>query len=123
MNDSNNKTGTTADLTRAEFNSPVQIESEGDLKTLIADQRVLLVDFYADWCGPCQMLEPTVERIAAETAAAVAKVDIDEQQSLAEANSVRGVPTLLLYVDGELAERIVGLRDEMSLFERVTAQL
>jgi thioredoxin 1 len=123
MNESGNQTGTTTDFRRADFDSPVPIGSESDLQSLIRDKAVLLVDFYADWCGPCQMLEPTVERIAAETDAAVAKVDIDELQSLAEANNVRGVPTLLLYVDGELEERIVGLRDEMSLFDRVTAHL
>lgn len=123
MNESGKQTGTTMDLRRADFERPVQIGSESDLQSLIRNKEVLLVDFYADWCGPCQMLEPTVERIAAETDAAVAKVDIDQLQSLAEANNVRGVPTLLLYVDGELEERIVGLRDEMSLFDRVTAHL
>ena len=123
MNESGNQTGATTDLRRADFDRPVQVRSGGDLETLIAERKVLLVDFYADWCGPCQMLEPTVERIAEETDATVAKVDIDEHQSLAEANNVRGVPTLLLYVDGELEERIVGLRDEMSLFDRVRAQL
>jgi thioredoxin 1 len=123
MKDQGKRSDASANLKRADFDSPVQVESEGHLETLIRDKEVLLVDFYADWCGPCQMLEPTVEKIAAETDAAVAKVDIDELQALAEANNVRGVPTLLLYVDGELEERIVGLRDEMSLFDRVTAHV
>jgi len=74
-----------------------------------------LVDFYADWCGPCQMLEPVVESIAADTDATVAKVDVDANRGLAAEYGVRGVPTLLLFADGEPVERLVGMQDESRL--------
>jgi thioredoxin 1 len=94
---------------------PVHVESAEHLQTLVADEHVVLVDFHADWCGPCQMLEPVVAEIAAETDATVAKVDIDELQALAQENGIRGVPTLLLYADGELVERMVGVQEKSSL--------
>ena len=72
----------------------------------------MLVDFYADWCGPCEAMEPTVEAIAAETEAVVAKVDIDAHWGPAASANVRGVPTLVLHADGEPVERRVGLQDE-----------
>ncbi|WP_225334228.1 thioredoxin [Halomicrobium urmianum] len=89
---------------------PVHVEGADHFEDLTSDG-VVLVDFYADWCGPCQMLEPVVEDIAAETDATVAKVDVDEHQSLAGQFGVQGVPTLLLYADGEQAERMVGAQD------------
>jgi thioredoxin 1 len=91
---------------------PVHVESPAHLEELTAEHHAVLVDFYADWCGPCKMLEPVVESIAADGAAAVAKVDVDEQQALAGDAGVRGVPTLLVYVDGTPAERMVGVQDE-----------
>ncbi|WP_226021312.1 thioredoxin [Halomicrobium salinisoli] len=89
---------------------PVHVEGADHFEELTSDG-VVLVDFYADWCGPCQMLEPVVEDVAAETVATVAKVDVDEHQSLAGQFGVQGVPTLFLYVDGERAERMVGAQD------------
>ena len=93
---------------------PVSIDSQAELDDLVADG-VVLADFYADWCGPCQMLEPVVEKLAAETDATVAKVDVDANQRLASAYGVRGVPTLVLFADGEQVEEIVGLQGEDQL--------
>jgi thioredoxin 1 len=90
---------------------PVHIESKQDLTRLTAQQRIVLADFYADWCGPCQMLEPTVREIAQNTAAAVAKIDIDALPQLAQELRVQGVPSVFLYVDGEPVERMVGVQD------------
>ena len=94
---------------------PVHVTGPDHLDELVADGGVVLVDFYADWCGPCKMLEPVVERIAAETAATVAKVDVDSQQGLASRYQVQGVPTLYLFAGGEQVERLVGARDESTL--------
>jgi len=93
---------------------PIHIEDEAHFREVTGDG-VVLVDFYADWCGPCKMLEPTVETIAAETAATVAKVDIDALQGLARQFNVQGVPTLHLYADGDLVEEMVGVKDEGTL--------
>jgi len=71
---------------------PVHVEGQSQLDELVDTGGVVLADFYADWCGPCQMLEPVVEKLAAETDATVAKVDVDANQRLASAYGVRGVP-------------------------------
>jgi thioredoxin 1 len=91
---------------------PIPIDGDAELSETVAEHGVVLADFYADWCGPCQMLEPIVERIAAETDATVAKIDIDVNQPLAAEYGVRGVPTLVLFADGQPAERLVGMQDE-----------
>ena len=94
---------------------PIPVDGKAELSEIVAEHDAVLADFYADWCGPCQMLEPVVETIAAETDAAVAKVDIDANQALAGEHNVRGVPTLVLFADGEPVERLVGMQDESRL--------
>jgi len=94
---------------------PLHINGQTQLDDVVAEHDVVLTDFYADWCGPCQMLEPIVERLAAETDATIAKVDVDANQQLAEAYGVRGVPTLILFADGEQVEEIVGVQGEEHL--------
>ncbi|WP_276256126.1 thioredoxin family protein [Halomontanus rarus] len=102
-------------------NEPIDIEGSDHLDEVVGEHGVVLVDCYADWCGPCQMLEPTIEALAAETDAAVAKVDVDRHQRLAQQLGARGVPTLVLYVDGEPVERTVGAQDRSTL-ERLVEQ-
>lgn len=87
---------------------PVHIESESHLEDVVNDYDVVLVDFFATWCGPCQMLEPVLEGLADETDAVIAKVDVDELQQLAGTYGVRGVPTLVLFANGEQAEQHTG---------------
>ena len=98
-----------------EQSDPIHVEDEAHLDDLAAGDAIVLVDYYADWCGPCKMLEPTVEEIAAETDAVVAKVDIDELQELAQDRGIRSVPTLEFYANGEQAERLVGVQDKADL--------
>ena len=72
---------------------------------------VVLVDFWAAWCAPCRRLAPTVDQLAAEYSGriTVAKVDIDENPMTPSKFMVRGIPTLLLFKDGDLKETVVGL--------------
>ncbi|MFH5797193.1 thioredoxin [Haladaptatus sp. CMAA 1911] len=98
---------------------PVHVESEPQFRELTEAGGIVLVDFYADWCGPCKMLEPALETVAAQTDAVVAKVNIDQHQPLAQRHGVRGVPTLQLYADGEPVKRLVGMQDEAALTDLV----
>lgn len=71
---------------------------------------VALIDFYADWCGPCQMLSPKVDEIAEEqTAYKICKVNVDEQGELAEMFGVSSIPTLVVMKNGEVADTHIGL--------------
>ena len=102
---------------------PVYVNGEAELDATINENDVVLVDFYADWCGPCKMLEPTVKKLAKNTDAAVAKVDVDANQELAAQYQVRGVPTMVLFADGEAVEQLVGVRGYDDLKNLVESQL
>jgi thioredoxin 1 len=84
----------------------------------------VLVDFWAEWCGPCKMIFPILSELADEYEGRVkiAKVNIDEQQGLAAEYGIRAIPTLLLFDKGQVADQIVGLRSKRDLkasFDRV----
>lgn len=98
-----------------EANDPVEVEDREQFATVLANHRTGLADFYADWCGPCRMLAPIVERIATETPATVANVDTEANPELSQQFGVRSLPTLVLFVDGEPAERLVGMQEETRL--------
>lgn len=82
-----------------------------DFKESIANGRVL-VDFWAGWCGPCKMLAPVIDELAAEKGdkVKVAKVDVDAEGALAAEYGVMGIPTVILFEDGKEKERFVGVR-------------
>jgi thioredoxin 1 len=98
---------------------PIHVDGEDHFEETVEEQPIVLFDFYADWCGPCEMLEPIVESVAAETNAAVGKVDIDANQELAQRFGVRSIPALLLFVDGEQVEQLVGLQEEDTLVDLI----
>ncbi|GAA0716290.1 thioredoxin 1 [Halorubrum trapanicum] len=98
---------------------PIQLTDADAFDEHVADG-VVLVDFHADWCGPCQMMEPAVEAVASDTDAAVLKVDVDDHQALAGEYGVQGIPTLLVFSDGELVEQMVGAQTEEALTDAVT---
>lgn len=89
---------------------PIPIRDASQFETVLDDYSLVLVDCHAEWCGPCQQLKPIVARIAQETEATVATVDIDAHQSLVANWNIRSVPTLLLFADGTLVERLVGVQ-------------
>ena len=84
-------------------------------QVLSADQPVI-VDFYADWCGPCKMLTPVLEQLAGEhTEVKITKVNVDEEPALAERYRVRGIPYVALFRDGKLASQVVGYKPKAML--------
>jgi thioredoxin 1 len=81
----------------------------------------ILVDFWAEWCGPCKMLTPILEELAGEYDGRVrfGKVNIDEHQALAAPFNIQSIPTLLIFHHGQVAEQIVGLRGKKDLKTRL----
>ncbi len=92
------------------MSAPIYVKSEAFERDVLQSPKPTLVDFYADWCGPCRALAPVVEEIAAELDGQlkVAKVNVDENETLSRKYGVQGIPTLVLFREGQEVERIVG---------------
>ncbi len=84
---------------------------------------VVLVDFWAQWCGPCKMLTPVLDQLAAEIGdkAVIAKVDVDEGQKLAAKFGVRSIPAIFIFKDGKVARQFVGLQDKKTLLDAINS--
>ncbi len=86
-------------------------------EVLDSDKKVL-VDFWAPWCGPCRMVSPIVDEIAQENSAIkVAKINIDEQPQLASEYGVMSIPTLMVFENGEVADKAVGARNKTFILQ------
>ncbi len=99
-------------------NAVIHIDDD-DFETLvIQSKKPALVDFWADWCQPCHMMAPTVEALAKEYGdrLLVAKLDVDANPMTTAKYGIRGIPALLLFKDGQLAQRIVGVRPKGEIF-------
>jgi thioredoxin 1 len=101
--------------------------TQGNFSTEVLNSQVpVLVDFWAEWCGPCKMIAPVLDELAGEYDGKVkiGKVNIDEHQNLATEYGIRAIPTLLLFKGGQVAEQIVGMRSKRDLkssLDRVAA--
>jgi thioredoxin 1 len=101
-------------LTDTNFNEEVKGSSEP-----------VLVDFWAEWCGPCKMIAPILEEIASEQSGKVrvAKLNVDDAPATAQEFQVMSIPTLILFKDGEPQKRLVGARGKGQLLEELSAFL
>jgi len=100
----------------------MQSTSAQDFLQLRADSPLpIMVDFFADWCGPCQMLTPIVEELVGEYEGKVniLKVDIDEAQEIAQEYGVTSIPTILFIRQGEVVDKLVGFQSKDALKEKL----
>ena len=97
-------------------------ESNFDREITQGDQAVI-VDFWAEWCGPCKMIAPVLDEIAREKAGSVkvAKVNVDENQSLSFKYNIRAIPALLFFKNGQLRDQVTGVASKKDLLNRIEA--
>jgi thioredoxin 1 len=104
----------------------VTLTQENFAAEVLQSTAPVLVDFWAEWCGPCKMIAPVLDELADEYTGKVkiGKVNIDQHQGIAAEYGVRAIPTLLLFSKGQVTEQMVGLRSKRDLkssFDRVAA--
>ena len=98
--------------------SKVLYPNENEFLELYQKENLLFIDFFASWCGPCQMLAPVLENISKnKTNIDIAKIDIDKNMELASKYNIEVVPTLLFFKDGKLQKTLTGYMPESSLIK------
>ena len=105
--------------------APVKVTDATFEQMVVGSDTTVLVDFWAEWCGPCKMIAPVLDQIATEMDGklVIGKLDIDENQQTAMAFGVMSIPTLLLFKGGQPVDRIVGYQPKPQLMARLQAKL
>lgn len=102
------------------MNSKITVLNELNFDSFIGKSELTLIDFWADWCGPCRMLAPVIEEISEESCDVyIGKVDVDQSERLAIKYGINSIPTLLLFKTGELKQKSIGVKSKAQIVEMI----
>ncbi|MEL6538167.1 MAG: thioredoxin [Bacteroidota bacterium] len=106
-------------------NKAIEITDSNFDEVIASSDKPVLIDFWAEWCGPCKMIGPVVEELAGEyeDTAIIGKLDVDAYPDIAGKLGIRSIPTLLYFKDGEIIDRQVGAVPKSVLENKLTAQM
>ena len=107
------------------MSKPFKITDDSFESDVLNSDKPVLVDFWAEWCGPCRMVEPVVEELADEYEgkAKIGKVNVDENPQISMKYGIRSIPSLLIFKNGEVVDQIVGAVPKSRLKKQLDAQL
>ena len=99
----------------------IKLNNENFNSEVKESNKVVLVDFYADWCGPCKMMSPIIDAIAKEVDDnfKICKLNVDEAQDIAYEYNVMSIPTLIIFKDGSVVNKLVGLQDKTEVLNNL----
>ncbi|MBQ6911381.1 MAG: thioredoxin [Bacteroidales bacterium] len=102
-----------------------KVASNTNFSELLQDSKLVIVDFWATWCGPCRMLSPILDEVEEEMAdqISVVKVNVDDADEVAAQYRIMSIPTLLFFKNGELVDKTVGAMPKPALVEKIKANL
>lgn len=99
----------------------IHVTEENFEEEVLKEERIVLVDFWATWCGPCKMLSPIIEELAEEnTQVKICKVNVDEQGALAKKFRVMSIPSLFVFKDGEVVNKSIGMKPKSDILEMLS---
>jgi len=103
----------------------LEITDQSFQETVLSSDKPVLVDFWAAWCGPCRMLTPIVEELASdfEGKAVIGKVDVDNNQNISMEYGIRNIPTLLIFKNGQVVDKLVGVSPKEVIAEKLAAHI
>ncbi len=107
------------------MSKPVELTDANFDEMIKSGDKPVLVDFWAEWCGPCKMIAPVVNELAAdyEGKAVIGKVDVDANPSISAKYGIRSIPTLLVFKNGEIVDKQIGAVNKSVLSQKLDAQL